>query len=73
MTAIPQAQSKFIDQCIKYLATEYEFIYGEKNRKYVDLFNLIATQTLEAIANCDAPYHNLEHTLQEVTRVICRV
>jgi len=66
MTAIPQAQSKLIDQCIKYLATEYEFIYGKKHREYVDLFNLIATQTLEAIANCDAPYHNLEHTVQVV-------
>ncbi|OCR01730.1 hypothetical protein BCD67_14005 [Oscillatoriales cyanobacterium USR001] len=64
MTAIPQAQSKLIYQCIKYLATEYEFIYGDKNREYLDLFCFIATQTLEAIANCDAPYHNLDHTVQ---------
>jgi len=66
MTAIPQTQSKLIHQCIKYLTTEYQYIYGEKHREYLDLFSLIATQTLEAIANCDAPYHNLEHTVQVV-------
>ncbi|MCU0546689.1 MAG: metal-dependent phosphohydrolase [Oscillatoriaceae cyanobacterium Prado104] len=66
MTPILQAQSKLISQCIKYLSTEYEFIYGEKYREYLDLLYCIAAQTLEAIANCDAPYHNLEHTVQVV-------
>lgn len=66
MTSLPQTQSKLISQCIKYLSTEYEFIYGEKYREYLDLLYCIAAQTLEAIANCDAPYHNLEHTVQVV-------
>ena len=66
MSTIPQAQSKLIYQCIKYLTTEHQYIYGEKHREYLDLFNLIATQTLEAVASCDAPYHNLEHTVQVV-------
>ncbi|MEZ2234004.1 MULTISPECIES: metal-dependent phosphohydrolase [unclassified Microcoleus] len=66
MTAIPQAQSKLIHHCIKYLTTEYQYIYGEEQREYLDLFSLIGPQILEAIANCDAPYHNLEHTVQVV-------
>jgi hypothetical protein len=66
MTVIPEAQSKLIYHCIKYLTTEYQYIYGDKHREYLDLFSLIALQILEAIANCDAPYHNLEHTVQVV-------
>jgi hypothetical protein len=66
MTAIPQTQSKSIDRCIKYIITEYQYVCGKKYPEYLDLFCSIAPQILEAIANCDAPYHNLEHTVQVV-------
>ncbi|MFB2836802.1 metal-dependent phosphohydrolase [Floridanema evergladense] len=63
MTTIAQEQSKLINKCINYLITEYEYIYGKSQPEYKDLASSIAQQTLERIANCDAPYHNLEHTV----------
>lgn len=57
------SQAKAIHSCINYLAIECNYICGSKSQKYIDLFIQIATQAFEAIAKCDAPYHNLEHTL----------
>lgn len=68
MSTISEAQSKLVHSVINYISTEYEKIFHNKYREYIDLFTLVASQTLDLIANCDAPYHNLEHTL-EVTLV----
>ncbi|MGA9381918.1 MAG: metal-dependent phosphohydrolase [Phormidium sp.] len=66
MATVAQNQSKLINKCINYLITEHEYIYGKNQPEYKDLVSSITQQTLEAIANCDAPYHNLEHTVQVV-------
>ncbi len=66
MTIIPKIQAKLIHSCMNYLSIEYQHIYGGKYQEYLELFNLIATQTLTAIAGCDSAYHNLEHTVQVV-------
>lgn len=66
MNAIPQSQTRLINQCIKYLQTEYQHIYGKQYPEYAELISPITRLTLESIARCDAPYHNLEHTAQVV-------
>jgi hypothetical protein len=66
MYAIPQYQIKSIQACINYLSVECKYFYGQKSQKYIDLFLQVAMKILEKIAACDAPYHNLEHTLQVV-------
>jgi len=63
MGIISEAQSKSIHSFIHYISIEYEKIFNNEYREYIELFTLIASQTLEKIANCDAPYHNLEHTI----------
>jgi len=64
--AISSAHSTSIRQCIRYLQTEYQHIYGHQYSDYAALIEPIATLALEAIARCDAPYHNLDHTIQVV-------
>lgn len=66
MATISQTKSKLIHSCISYLITEYQHIYGKQHLEYIELISEISKQTLEAIANCDAAYHNLEHTVQVV-------
>ncbi len=66
MTAISNAQSKLIHQSISYLQTEYQQMYGGQHSEYVEPIPEVATLALETIARCDAPYHNLEHTIQVV-------
>ena len=66
MTAASQSQTKLIPHCIKHLRTGYHYLYGDQAPEYAALIDPIATLTLDAIAGCDAPYHNLEHTIQVV-------
>ncbi|WP_055075687.1 hypothetical protein [Pseudanabaena sp. 'Roaring Creek'] len=66
MSNISQSQSKSISSCINYISIGYKYIHGRNSKKYIDLFTQIARQVLETIAKCDAPYHNLDHTLQVV-------
>ncbi|NES23695.1 MAG: metal-dependent phosphohydrolase [Symploca sp. SIO3E6] len=66
MNTISKSQTRLIKQCINYLETEYEHIYGKQYPEYIELIHPIATLILELIACCDARYHNLEHTVQVV-------
>lgn len=63
MAITSEAQSKLIHSSINYISTEYQHIYSNQYLEYLESFIQIASQTLELIAGCDAPYHNLEHTV----------
>ncbi len=58
--------SRLIHQCITYLQTEYQYIYGSQHPDYAALIEPMASEILGLIASCDAPYHNLDHTVQVV-------
>ena len=57
---------KLIQSCIKFLRTEFQYIYGSNYPEYADLIEPFVNQSLGAIVNCDSPYHNLDHTIQVV-------
>ncbi|MEI6427144.1 MAG: metal-dependent phosphohydrolase, partial [Pseudanabaena sp. ELA607] len=57
---------KLIHSSINYLKIEYQYIYGHKYQEFSKLFTSIAAEVFTLIAKCDAPYHNLDHTLQVV-------
>ncbi|MGB0564889.1 MAG: metal-dependent phosphohydrolase [Spirulinaceae cyanobacterium] len=59
-------QTALIHHCIRHLESEYQYRYSQQSPDYGSLIAPIAEQTLGAIARCDAPYHNLEHTIQVV-------
>lgn len=44
----------------------YESMFGDKGRRYASVFADIAQPTLSEFDCCDAPYHNLDHTLKVV-------
>lgn len=46
-----------------YFRSGYQQIYGDLKPDYVDLINTVAGRCLSIIANSDALYHNLEHTI----------
>ena len=49
----------FIDQ----LKESYSDIYGEMEKDYPAMITFIGKMALENIANCDAAYHDLHHTI----------
>lgn len=57
---------KLIKSCMKFLRTEFQYLYGNTCAEYVNLIRQFVDQVLEEFVACDAPYHNLEHTLQVV-------
>ena len=59
-------QASLINHCIKHLIAEYRYLYSQKSSEYTESITLLAQQILTAIAQCDSPYHNLEHTVQVV-------
>ncbi|MDY6936683.1 MAG: metal-dependent phosphohydrolase [Cyanobacteriota bacterium] len=52
-----------IDNFITCLQDSYHHIYGSYNRAYTELIAWIGRMALEQIANSDALYHNVEHTI----------
>jgi hypothetical protein len=48
---------------IKHLKTSYYVTYGNCNPHYVDPIGSVANGAIEKLAQCDAPYHDTEHTL----------
>lgn len=66
LTTATAEQQKLIQHCTRHLETEYQYLYGSQVAAPAALIAPIVNQTLGAIAQCDAPYHNLEHTLQVV-------
>lgn len=52
-----------IDAFIDQLKKSYSDIYGEMEKSYPDMITFIGKMALENIANCDAAYHDLHHTI----------
>lgn len=52
-----------IETCGVTLQEAYRQIYGNLHPEYANAINWAANMALENIANSDAPYHNLEHTM----------
>lgn len=59
-------KSSIIKHCIKSLRTAYRFTYPEAPPTYGELIGDVARDVLAIIARSDAPYHDLDHTLQVV-------
>jgi hypothetical protein len=63
-----------IDAFVERLRTNYSRIYGQMNSEYGDVLEFVGRMALENIANSDAPYHDMDHTIlvasvgQEVLR-----
>ena len=52
-----------IDALVDELAATYRRVYGRLEPDYPEILGFIARVALENIANSDAPYHNVEHTI----------
>jgi hypothetical protein len=52
-----------IRSCVKRLQSGYRQVYGQQQPAYAELIQQAATVTLGAIAQSDALYHDLEHTV----------
>jgi len=52
-----------IRYCIKRLQTGYRQAFGQQQPAYAELIQQVATLALETIAQTDALYHDLEHTI----------
>jgi hypothetical protein len=54
---------RMISTCIERLQSGYRHTYGSLKSDYADLISWGATLALESIANSDALYHDVEHTV----------
>jgi hypothetical protein len=52
-----------INSCVERLKAGYHQTYGRLNSNYADILGWSANMALEIIANSDALYHNVEHTI----------
>ncbi len=52
-----------INTCVECLQSGYHRNYGDLKPNYADILGLTANMALENIANSDALYHNIEHTI----------
>lgn len=52
-----------IDWCVRKLRRSYQEAYGGLERRYADVLAWAGKLALESISNCDALYHNVEHTI----------
>jgi hypothetical protein len=52
-----------INSCVERLKAGYRQTYGSLKPNYVDILGWAANMALEIIANSDALYHNIEHTI----------
>lgn len=52
-----------INTCVEHLQTGYRQTYGNLKPEYADIIASTANMALELIANSDALYHNVEHTV----------
>lgn len=51
------------DVVLKAISDRYQAMFGPGERRYVDVFADLAVPVLATIDASDAPYHNVEHTL----------
>ena len=56
-------QQLAIDRFVRAIRTAYRQAFGHLERRYADVLGWVARLALENIANCDALYHNVEHTI----------
>lgn len=66
MITASRSHTKLIQHCTKYLYAEYSHVYGNHYPEYAEVISTVSTLVLEKLIGCDAPYHNLEHTVQVV-------
>ena len=52
-----------INSCVEHLQAGYHQTYGSLKSNYADILGWTANMALEIIANSDALYHNVEHTI----------
>ncbi|MBD2103303.1 Npun_R2479 family HD domain-containing metalloprotein [Leptolyngbya sp. FACHB-261] len=52
-----------IDGFVRQLKEGYQRTYGSRNSDYEDIIGWVGSMALENIANSDALYHNVEHTI----------
>jgi len=57
------SKSLIIDAFVKQLQESYHIMYGQLEPDYPGIISWAGRMTLECIADSDAPYHNLEHTM----------
>jgi hypothetical protein len=57
------ATAMLIDECIRQLRTGYRRTYGGKHPDYEEMIAWVGAMALENIANSDALYHNVEHSI----------
>lgn len=56
-------QQLAITRCVRELRSAYRQAYGNLERRYADVLAWVTRLALENIANSDALYHNVEHTI----------
>lgn len=54
---------EIISGCVKRLQAGYYYVYGSFKADYADMIARAGSMVLENIANSDALYHNVEHTV----------
>ncbi len=59
-------KSSIIKHCIQYVQTGFTFLYPNAPQRYADVVGEIGHNVLGMIARSDAPYHDLDHTIQVV-------
>jgi hypothetical protein len=52
-----------INSCVEHLQAGYHQTYGSLKPDYADILGWAGHMALEIVANSDAPYHNVEHTV----------
>ena len=52
-----------IDAFVQQLQKQYEQVYGVLEPNYPGIIGFIARLAMENIANSDAPYHDMNHTI----------
>ena len=57
-----------IHTCVECLLAGYRQTYGSLKTDYADLLGWVGNMALEIIANSDALYHNVEHTVLVTNR-----
>src|SRR5258708_7652803 len=62
-TAMFNPTQVVIDAFVEQLQEQYEQLYGVLEPSYPGIIGFIARLALENIANSDAPYHDMDHTI----------
>lgn len=63
MVPVIDSGDSLIRHCLRYLQASYWFLFGERSPERWEQIRDFAQQVLQLVAQSDAPYHNLEHTV----------